>query len=429
MRLFPAAASHQFFLADLSLLHPEIWADAGQARLRTIKRGPTRPACIWDLHRIADVVGELPSDAAEGNKWFPLRPREFTDDAGSEIWQHLGTPFAVHPLTYPKAEKSLYKGSFGLSPLIFDPLSFGPPADDETETSPEKPVPDMRPGLKTTTEDDDTKENQGDGLGLAADSALRSGETFSSEVALIRAMLYPLLPFALASTIPNHRHYGPLFFESISISASGQGELSPVEIRATFEGGKSLVSPTMLPVDIATYDEGGDGPPAAYRYRTANFGDCRAGFETYATVEELYAGVVEDRDAPKYQMVEMTLGMRQNVNFSFPSTSRNDIQGPRYASIVTDHGEGQTLSGSLIYFSRSDTPLYTTNKPLTLYFGGPFFFQFANVDWQEPELSVVAGKGWFHTYNFIVRTGPHATLGGVRDLPLLRSNTYGWTRL
>jgi hypothetical protein len=411
MRLFPAAASHQFFLADLAFIHPELFTDAGQMRLRTIKRGPTRPACIWDLHRIADVVGELPSDAAEDH-WFPLRPKEFTDDAGSEIWQHLSTPFAVQPLTYPRAEKFLYKGSFSFSPLIFDPVSLGVLPDDQEAASPEEPVPDTRPG-KSTNADDAITKDQGDGLGLASDSSLRSGETFNSEIALARAMLCPALPFAIASTIPNHHHFGPIFFESISISASGQGELSPVEIRATFEGGKSLVSPTMLPVDMATYDEGGDGPTAAYRYRTANFGDCRAGFETYATVEELYQGVVEDRDAPKYQMVEMTLGMRQNVNFSFPSTSRNDIQGPRYASIVTDHGEGQTLSGSLIYFSRSDTPLYTTNKPLTLYFGGPFFFQFANVDWQEPELSVVAGKGWFQTYNFIVRTGPNAILGGV----------------
>lgn len=400
MRLFPAAASHQLYLMDLSARYPSIWTDPGQVRLRTIKRGPTRPAHIWDLHRLADWVGDLPSEASRKSGWLPLRPEGFEDDSGSGAWKRLRTPFTPNVFTYADASAHVYTGGYRFSPLILDTQPLAPPEEE----SPEREVPDTRPGIATADEGGES----GGGTGAPEGAGAERGEMYAAESALMRAMLHPAMPLALASTLPNHKHYGPIFLESVSLSASGQGQLGPVSVDAQFKGGKSIVLPTLLPVDLATYEEGG----VAHRYRTANWGDCRAGLEEYSTVEELLAGVVEDRDAPRYQMVEMNLSASHSVEFSFPSSQQGDRHGPRYAYVDTEFKQGHSLNGSLVYFSRSDRPLTQSSSPLTLYFGGPFFFQFANVDWGEPRLSIIAGKGWFHTYDFLVRSAPNAVLGG-----------------
>jgi hypothetical protein len=116
----------------------------------------------------------------------------------------------------------------------------------------------------------------------------------------------------------------------------------------------------------------------------------------------------------------MTLNIDQNLNleFTYPSVygssffnGNNYMQyagdrvGPKFLSL-----KSRTVSGSITYFSYSNTAPILNTSGLTMYFGGPFLFPMYNVDWSNPVVTVRPNGGYQFEYKFIARFASNANI-------------------
>ena len=299
----------------------------------------------------------------------------------------------MSPFTRPVATQHIYRGSLKFSPLI-------------------------APAIVSTDENGDTVIEK------------QTTETTVAELSLYKSLIYPAYPLVLASSIATHTHYGPVFLSSAKISTSGQNKLGQVEISIDFEGGKSISSPginsespELVVIDPQKLtDANGDTTESSeseesnfdYRlYRSASLIDCLAAHKLYSTISEMETEMAEltpqENQSPEDRLVSMSLDIKQEIQYEFPvpTKGRSDANGPRYASFPR-----RSVTGSLIYWSRTKDFELPNTEALTLFFGGKWFFPMSNIEWQQPSMELIPQQGYLHTFSFIARAANYAIQKG-----------------
>jgi hypothetical protein len=255
-----------------------------------------------------------------------------------------------------------------------------------------------------------------------------------AENTIYKASIVPLFPLFFASSNTGHLSYGPVFMESFSINAEGRNNLSDVEIKCSFLGGKTLISPEVMPIvkpDIENdprtiqFDGFASYELQDYKnYRTANLSDCLISFfepekRKHAEMkQELFdnLNISQSKDTSKTnyvftsksntnKIVSMSINISQQISLTHTNPilddgTYTDVIGPKFAAL-----QNRTVTGSITIFdAKLDDYLdrYPTSS-LTMYFGGNFLFHMRDVDWSNPMVSMTTTGGRFHTWNFTAR--------------------------
>jgi len=382
--IVPPSATKVVSVLSMTDKDLSIWSDASQVRLYLRKEQPDlyRDIYLWDLHALAKR-GSFSRLRKTDPNWKKLWLSQYEDDSGSEVFVALPTAFAVAPFTYINAEAYVHRGSFTMPILV-------------------------RKNLDAST-----------------------AETYDGERAIWQAAIFPAMPLLFSSNIKSHQHYGPVFLSQFSIKSGGRDALHPVTINVNFEGGRAIKLPVLddsEPITEAVEITGVVDPnyPAPVEdyvaYRTANWIDCMAATKVYTSVntmrEEMEFNFELEAEEPRTRLIEMELSVTQNVEFQVTGHKgrTTDQDGPRFAAI-----KERTVRGSVSYFSRDDSIIITNSETsgdtsqLTMYFGGPYLFPMSNVEWQKPQLTVVPGEGYVHTYKFIARAAENAISMGFKE--------------
>ncbi len=364
----PSGSGQQAFLLSLFDKDPGVIAPP-QLTLGTVKYGPTRDIYLWDMHALAERIGNRGTGAetgywtvpSEDDFWCKAWLSSFRDDAGNPYHQ-LETPFTLSPFNKKVADQHNYSGSLGMSPLMGGGL-------------PEFRVP----------------------------------ETAQAELIIRQATLFPGLPYLITSSIPDHKHYGPVFFNSIRYHVDGSGTLGTVDIEARWRGGKIFCNKPKQAIIPDLFGEEDDFIP----YRAASLMDCLALQGSWNNIDEFLADplvithIKTEIDDPQERLIEMSLEMSQRVDFTVtcPKPGYKDEQGPRYITISE-----REVSGELSYYSRTSEVIIPQNEgaAFTMYFGGSFFFSMPQIEWQFPQIEIIPGVGFYHTYRFLARAAENA---------------------
>lgn len=400
--VFGQGSAQQVSILSLTDFDRSIWHSPRQLGAGVALRGPRRPIYCWDLHALADDIGDYAdggykSVAPDSPFWNAIWTSGFTDDAGNAVLQALPTVFAVNPFNRYMAGKNRYDAS-----LTFQPLA----GNTDPLPQPEATVP--------------------------ADSS------YSETAAVMRVIrdlcVIPAFPVLVATTLPSHNTYGPLFLSGATFSVAGDTSPGPVAVSVKLAGGKSLRldAATIVPFETAVQNPPPptnpptpqhDPPVLEYRaYRKANLTDCLVGFFRAESLPNMRNKIKKEAldmsEKPGHRVVSMLLNINQTVTLRAPTPAppRTDDHGPRYAQI-----ESFAVSGSLKFYSREKQLGFRTG-PLTLYFGGPFLFSMPCVDFDWPTLALATATGYLHEVNFIARapknTVPRAFLSGAEGLPV-----------
>lgn len=379
MTIFTPVVKQRVFVLGISQRNREIYSLPNQNKIGTISRGPTRDAYLWDLHSMADTFfvhapRGFRSLSSFDRFWQSLWLTDFHDLAGSKVFQPAPTGFTLNTFNNSMAAEHVYSGGFTYSPLIAATDSLGP-----------------------------------------------APETTAGEATMYLAVAYPGYPVLFASSITANSHYGPVFVKTARFSVGGNEKLNAVSVAVEFSGGKSILCPVMpaLPPEIVsqTHNDLIHAESQTYTdfryYRSASLLDCMVDNNVYTSIAEMRSALanfsVSESAFPERRLVEMTINIAQEVNFTCPCPTppRTDQHGPRFASITN-----RVVTGALTFFSRElrfDQPITTA---LTLYFGGPNLFPMPNVEWQEPTSKAIPGQGYLQTYEFIARAAPDAPVLG-----------------
>ena len=350
-----------------------------------------------DLDGVSTQRAAFPFDI---EKYHRLWATNFSDDAGSKVFQKLDTfwPFALdNKLKF--SEQTYTIPSIKFSPLI---------SEDGTN------------------------------------------QQSSAENVIYKAAVIPMFPLMFVTSVSNHFTYGPVFMESFSIDLNGFNSLKEVEISCRFAGGKSFISPADIPIlepnrAVPKVIKNGDLEPEEildYRnYRVASLQDCLvsttifdapSSFKALKTLlfnkAKVTAPTVKTKDQKNIvistktvasKVIAMSLTINQGVELRFTTPVAEgiylgDLVGPKYAALKT-----RTVTGSIsIYRAKTSNFLDVyPESPLTMYFGNNFLFHFRNVDWGNPSFSLSPEGGEIHTWSFSARIPQGAgfwgnTLGG-----------------
>lgn len=261
-----------------------------------------------------------------------------------------------------------------------------------------------------------------------------TNEQQSAEDVIYKAAIIPLFPLFFVSSNTSHLSYGPVFMDSLSLSASGMNGLGDVEIKCSFTGGKTLISPETVPItkpeietDERTIQFDGFAPYEIQdykNYRTANLSDCLVSFfepekrDHTELKQELFKNlnISQSKDPSKTnyvfttktntnKVVSMNLSINQQIGLTHTNPvlddgTYTDVIGPKFAAL-----ESRNVTGSITLFNaKLDDYLdrYPTSS-LTMYFGGNFLFHMRDVDWSNPTYSMTPSGSRIHTWNFTAR--------------------------
>jgi hypothetical protein len=265
----------------------------------------------------------------------------------------------------------------------------------------------------------------------------------SAENTIYKAAIVPLFPLFFASSNSAHLSYGPVFMESFNISVEGKNSLSDVNITCSFLGGKTLISPEIVPIvkpdieadpRIVEFDGFEPYEIQDYKnYRTANMSDCLISFfEPEKRIhselkKELFDNlkITQSKDTTKTnyvftsktntnKIVAMSLNVSQTIGLTHTNPilddgTYNDVIGPKFAAL-----DKRSVTGSVTIFNaKLDDYLdqYATSS-LTMYFGGNFLFHMKDVDWSNPVFSMTTNGSRYHTWNFTARLSQDAGFWG-----------------
>jgi hypothetical protein len=350
---------------------------------------------LWDLYLVSANMTSRVTHAS-GNFFYkrfsseykPLFCSNFSDNAGENIYQPVQNFSGLSVLNHPTFSNYRYSGSFSFSPIF------------------------------------STNINQ----------------QYAAENIIYRASYFPLYPLLFCSSIPTHKSFGPAFLSSFQISVDGSGQLGDVEITCSLAGGRSVISPEevsayrpqftqnlirMNPLNesdglfnVNEYNNYQD------KYRAINLSDCAfypALFTGDNAIKNFGTAVQNSYSAfemPNYKIVSMSLSIQQSIDFTYtyPGYSIGselvqffDVAGPRFASL-----SNRRVTGSIKIFSPQNFDFINTNaSSLTLYFGSVFFYSMKNVDWQQPQVSINPGNGYYIEYNFTVRLTEFTAFNGL----------------
>jgi hypothetical protein len=264
-----------------------------------------------------------------------------------------------------------------------------------------------------------------------------------AENTIYKAAIVPLFPLFFASNNSAHLSYGPVFMDSFSINVEGRNSLSDVDIKCSFVGGKTLISPETLPIikpdieaDPRTVEFNGFAPYEIQDYknhRTANMSDCLISFfkpekrNHTELKEELFKNlnITQSKDIKKTNYVftsktntNKIVGMSLNVSQTIALTHTNpvlddgtytDVIGPKFAAL-----QNRVVTGSVTIFNAKldDYLDQYPSSSLTMYFGGNFLFHMRDVDWSNPIFSMTTTGSIYHTWNFTARLSQDAGFWG-----------------
>jgi hypothetical protein len=400
---------HNIFVVALNDLNNEIYRDLYNSLGSgfTFNLNKYRiPGFVWDMYGLANKL-PLSTRTVELDNFFIARHTieydenifkkiwvtGFEDDPGSSLFQPINSYYPMALDNTLSFERQNYKiSNFSFSPLVSD--------NGENEQEP-------------------------------------------AENTIYKATIVPLFPLFFASTNSAHLSYGPVFMDSFSINVSGMNSLSDVEIKCSFSGGKTLISPEEISIvkpeiEADERDIQFDGFQTYQiqdykNYRTANLSDCLVSFfepETRKHSElkkELFDNLnisqsketaktnyVFTTKTNKNKIVGMTLNITQNISLTHTNPvlddgSYTDVIGPKFAAL-----QSRTVQGSITIFSaKLDDYLdqYPTSS-LIMYFGGNFLFHMRDVDWSNPTFSMTASGNKIHTWNFTARLSQDAGFWG-----------------
>lgn len=400
---------HNIFVVALNDLNNEIYRDLfvslGTGFAFNINKYRI-PGFIWDMYTLAkkiptttrsiendDLFLERHTIEYDENYYKRIWTTGFDDDPGSELFSPLSSFYPMALDNKLSFEKQQYRiNSFNFNPLVSE---------------------------------DGKNEQQ------------------SGEDAIYKAAIMPLFPLFFATSNSAHLSYGPVFMDSFSIDVNGMNSLADVEIKCSFVGGKTLISPEKINIvkpDIEedpreiTFDGFTTYEIQDYKnYRTANLSDCLISFfEPVSTKHsdlktELFKnlGITQSKDSTKTnyvfttksnanKIVGMNINITQNINLTHTNPvlddgSYSDAVGPKFASL-----ESRVVKGSVSIFN-AKLEDYLDKYPssaITLYFGGNFLFHLKNVDWSNPRVSMSPAGSRIHTWNFTARLPQDAGFWG-----------------
>ena len=264
-----------------------------------------------------------------------------------------------------------------------------------------------------------------------------------AENTIYKAAIVPLFPLFFASSNSAHLSYGPVFMESFNINVEGKNSLSDVNITCSFLGGKTLISPEIVPIikpDIEAdpktveFDRFEPYEIQDYKnYRTANMSDCLISFfEPEKRIhselkKELFDNlkITQSKDTAKTnyvftsktntnKIVAMSLNVSQTIGLTHTNPildngTYTDVIGPKFAAL-----DKRLVTGSVTIFNAKIDD-YLDKYPsssLTMYFGGNFLFHMRDVDWSNPVVSMTTNGSRYHTWNFTARLSQDAGFWG-----------------
>lgn len=345
---------------------------------------------LWDLYLLSASMSNRATHSSGNffykrfntNDYKSLFCSDFADNAGQNIYQPLENFSGLSVLNHPKFSGYQYSGNFSFSPILSTSYS----------------------------------------------------RQYEAEQIIYRASFIPLYPLIFCSSIPTHKSFGPAFINSYKISVDGTDQLGDVNISCSIIGGRSVISPDNVSLSrplptsflrMKTLDEKNlineNVINFADKYRSMNLSDCAFAVGLY-TDFDLFKRAVQNAysayNMPIYKIVNMSLNISQSVNFTYTypgySLGSNlyefyDIAGPRFASL----GD-RKVTGSIKLFSPQNYPFIATNSSsLTMYFGNVFYYTMKNVDWQQPDVTISPGNGFFIEYNFTVRLTEFTAFNGL----------------
>jgi hypothetical protein len=344
---------------------------------------------LWDLYTLSynihnNSIGDYFTLNFNTNNYKPLYCSNFSDNAGSNIYQPVRNFSGLSLLNLPVFSQYKYTGNFSFNPIL------------------------------------STNINQ----------------QYQAESIIYRASLMPLYPLLFCSTIPTHKSFGPAFMNSFEIRVDGMNNLGDVEINCSLTGGRSIISPNnvvvnrpqLSPYVIRMKNLEGSNEINEYnnfqdKYRAVNLSDCAFYPGLFLNFDDFGRAVqssYSSRSMPVHKIVSMSLSIQQDVSltFTYPGFSFGkylrefyDIAGPRFASL-----ERRVVTGSLKLFSPQNYSFINTiASPLTLYFGSVFYYTMKNVDWQQPIVTINPGNGYFIEYNFTARMSEITAFNGFQS--------------
>ena len=389
------ASGHNIYVCELApfnqtSLYNQQFKSFGGARVAKNQTGSR--SHLWDLYTLIyniqnDSRGDYFTKTFSTDNFKPLYCSNFSDNAGSNIYQPIRNFSGLSLLNLPVFSQYKYTGNFSFNPIL------------------------------------STNVNQ----------------QFQAESILYRASVLPLYPLLFCSTIPTHKSFGPAFINSFEIRVDGTNNLGDVEITCSLTGGRSIISPnnvqiyrpftnnnyikmkTLLETDNQSITL--ESNNFQDKYRAINLSDCAFYPDLFLNFRDFARAVQSSYSSgsmPVHKIVSMSLSIQQDISltFTYPGFSFGkylrefyDIAGPRFANL-----ERRVVTGSLKLFSpQNKTFINTIASPLTLYFGNSFYYTMNNVDWQQPIVTINPGNGYFIEYNFTVRMTEITAFNGFRS--------------
>jgi hypothetical protein len=345
----------------------------------------TTAAFIVDMYLL--TKGLSPNIKNFTKSYKPIFCDNYNDNAGDSIYKQLSNFTGLSLHNHPVFSEQKYTANFGYSPLI----------------------------------------------------SLNYNEQEEAENLLYLASKVPMIPLYFCSSIPSHKTYGPSFINRFSISVDGSSSAGDVKIQVGIIGGKSFISPRgvalnnstnvtagfrkfntdiikMKDLEMKDLDEAGitkaspKNEDFLNKYRTMNLTDCAFDKISCSSVQDFLAKIsqkfLSQAEVPNRKIVSMSLDISNNIdlNFTYPMIDLTqfayDDVGARYAQLSS-----RSVTGSIKFFSFTDTLVWNNTDIITMYFGGPYIYCIKNVDWQNPVVSISPGTGYFHEYKFIARFG------------------------
>ena len=374
--IVPSSGYLQVFIMSLTDKDPTIWNAPDQMKVQSQKRGPLLDTYVWNLHSLGDKLGSPPLYPNSNSKrmsitdtnWKLIFVDNYNDDQGSSFITATDTFNSLAAFTHPVAKSLVTRPSISFSPLI----------------------------------------NQ----------ANTTNDVTNGHEVIYKCFVFPSYPVLISTTIAENEHYGPVFANSLNISANDRSK--SVNVTANFQGGRSLFLPPMKIKNLnLTTINSVDNQFDANPYRTATIFDCAVEFDIFPDFQSFMNYTT---NAKQYKnkndferIVDISLSVSQtfSLNVTANSDSRKIQQGPRFWN-MTD----RKVTGSITWLSNQYNFYIPTSSSLTMYFGTGFYFPMENVDWQKPKITAVPGQGYLHQFNFIARAVSGAVANGFKEKTL-----------
>lgn len=370
--IVPSSGYLQVFIMSLTDKDQGIWNAQDQMKVQSQKRGPFLDSYVWNLQSIGDKLGSYPLYPNSNSKrmsktdpnWKLIFVDNYNDDQGSSFITTTDTFNSLAAFTHPVAKGLTTRPSITFSPLI---------------------------------NQDNTTSDVADG-----------------DEIIYKCFVFPSYPVLISTTIAENEHYGPVFANSLNISANDRSK--SVNVSANFQGGRALFLPPMNLKNLnLTRINSVDRTLDAVPYRTATIFDCAVEFDIFNSFDD-FMNYTKNSKAFKNKndyerIVDISLSVSQtfSINVTANSDSRRIQQGPRFWN-MTD----RKVSGSITWLSNQYNFYIPTSSSLTMYFGSSFYFPMENVDWQKPKITAVPGQGYLHQFNFVARAVNGAVANGFK---------------